>query len=52
MLIGAVLASLAFGVLVAYGVCLAFFTIARVHSVAAARQRELRATLPKVRIAA
>jgi len=39
MLICAVAASLAFGVLVAYGVCLAMFRIFRVHATAAARER-------------
>ncbi len=52
MLVAVVLASLAFGVLVAYGICLAFFTIAREHSMATARQREVRATQPKVTIIA
>ena len=39
MLICAVAASLAFGVLVAYGVCLAMFRIFRVHATAVARER-------------
>ena len=39
MLICAVAASLAFGVLVAYGICQAMFRIFRVHSMATARQR-------------
>ena len=52
MLVAVVLASLAFGVLVAYGICLAFFTIAREHSMATARQREVCATQPKVTIIA
>jgi uncharacterized protein (DUF2062 family) len=39
MLVCAVLASLALGVLVAYGICLTMFSIFRVHSVSAARNR-------------
>ena len=39
MLICAVAASLAFGVLVAYGVCLAMFRIFRVHATAVAKER-------------
>jgi hypothetical protein len=39
MLICAVAASLAFGVLVAYGVCLAMFRIFRVHATAVATER-------------
>jgi hypothetical protein len=49
MLVCAVAASLAFGVLVAYGVCQAMFRIFRVHAISAARQRvttaPVRATL-------
>jgi uncharacterized protein (DUF2062 family) len=40
MLICAVLASLAFGVLVAYGICQMMFRVFRVHSLFAAKQRE------------
>ena len=39
MLICAVAASLAFGVLVAYGVCLAMFRVFRVHAASVARER-------------
>lgn len=39
MLIGAILASLAFGVLAAYGICQAMFRIFRVHAMSAARER-------------
>ena len=35
----AVLASLAFGVLVAYGICQLMFRVFRVHSIAAEKQR-------------
>jgi hypothetical protein len=39
MLICAVGASLALGVLVAYGICQTMFRVFRVHSISAARQR-------------
>ena len=39
MLVCAVFASLALGVLVAYGICQAMFRIFRVHTLSAARQR-------------
>jgi hypothetical protein len=39
MLVCAVMASLALGVLMAYGICLAMFRIFRVHALAAARDR-------------
>jgi len=39
MLICAVLASLASGVLIAYGLCLGMFRLFRVHSIQAAQQR-------------
>jgi len=39
MVMGAVAASLALGVLVAYGICQAMFRVFRVHSMAAARER-------------
>jgi hypothetical protein len=39
MVIGAIAASLALGVLVAYGICQAMFRVFRVHSMAAARER-------------
>jgi hypothetical protein len=39
MLVCAVAASLALGVLVAYGICQAMFRIFRVHAISAARQR-------------
>jgi uncharacterized protein (DUF2062 family) len=39
MLVCAVLASLAFGVLVAYGICQAMFRVFRVHAESAAKQR-------------
>ncbi len=45
MLACAVLASLAFGVLVAYGICQTLFRIFRVHAVAAAKER-VRASAP------
>lgn len=40
LLVGAVFASLAFGVLVAYGACQAMFRIFRVHVQTAARRRQ------------
>lgn len=39
MVVGAVLASLALGVLVAYGICQLMFRIFRVHSMAVSRER-------------
>ncbi len=39
MMVGAVLASLALGVLVAYGICMAMFRAFRVHAESAARER-------------
>jgi hypothetical protein len=39
MLIAAVMASLALGVLVAYGLCHAMFSIFRVHSMSVAKER-------------
>ncbi len=39
MLVGAVVASLALGVLVAYGVCQVMFRIFRVHATAIANER-------------
>ena len=39
MLVCAVAASLAFGVLVAYGICLVMFRIFRVHATAVAKER-------------
>jgi hypothetical protein len=39
VLISAVLASLAVGVLLAYGICLTMFRVFRVHSMQAAQQR-------------
>lgn len=39
LLIGAVLASLAVGVLMAYGLCLGMFRVFRLHSISAAKQR-------------
>jgi uncharacterized protein (DUF2062 family) len=50
MLVCAVLASLAFGVLVAYGICQMMFRVFREHSISAARQREGKAA--NVQIAA
>jgi hypothetical protein len=41
MLVCAVLASLALGVLVAYGVCGAMFRVFRMHSISVAKQRAL-----------
>ena len=40
MLVCAVLASLAFGVLVAYGLCQLMFRVFRVHSISTAKQRD------------
>jgi hypothetical protein len=40
MLVCAVLASLAFGVLVAYGICQLMFRVFRMHSISAAKQRD------------
>jgi hypothetical protein len=39
MLTGAVFAALALGVLVAYGICVGFFGLMRVHAESAARGR-------------
>ncbi|WP_158824058.1 hypothetical protein [Granulicella sp. S156] len=39
MLVCAVLASLALGVLLAYGICQVMFRVFRVHAVAAAKER-------------
>lgn len=39
LLVCAVLASLAVGVLMAYGLCLGMFRIFRLHSISAAKQR-------------
>jgi hypothetical protein len=39
MMVGAVLVSLALGVLVAYGICMAMFRAFRVHAESAARER-------------
>ncbi len=49
MLICAVLASLALGVLVAYGLCHTMFRIFRVHAENAARSRSAGQTLRAVR---
>jgi hypothetical protein len=40
LLVGAVFASLAFGVLLAYGICHAMFRIFRVHAESAARRSQ------------
>ena len=47
MMVCAVLASLALGVLVAYGICLAMFRVFRVHAESAARGR-VKATATRV----
>jgi hypothetical protein len=52
MLICAVLASLALGVLVAYGICQMMFRVFRVHSMVAAQQREVRKAAAGVQIVA
>ena len=39
LLVGAVFASLAFGVLLAYGICQVMFRVFRVHAMAAAKER-------------
>jgi uncharacterized protein (DUF2062 family) len=49
MLICAVLASLALGVLVAYGICQAMFRVFRVHAENAARERVVAQRLRTVR---
>jgi uncharacterized protein (DUF2062 family) len=41
MVVCAVLASLAFGVLMAYGICQLLFRVFRLHAESAARQRSL-----------
>jgi hypothetical protein len=52
LLVSAVLASLAAGVLLAYGICLGMFRIFRVHSMQAAQQRiASRETLSAVQMA-
>ncbi len=48
LLVGAVFASLAFGVLLAYGICHAMFRVFRVHAESAAR----RSQAPSVRASA
>jgi hypothetical protein len=40
LLVGAVFASLAFGVLLAYGICQAMFRIFRVHALSEARRSQ------------
>jgi hypothetical protein len=40
LLVGAVFASLAFGVLLSYGICQAMFRIFRVHAQSAARRSQ------------
>jgi hypothetical protein len=40
LLVGAVFASLAFGVLLAYGICQAMFRVFRVHAATSARRGE------------
>jgi hypothetical protein len=52
MLVCAVLASLALGVLVAYGICQMMFRLFRVHSIATAQQREVRKAAAGVQIVA
>jgi uncharacterized protein (DUF2062 family) len=49
MLVCAVLASLALGVLVAYGICQAMFRVFRVHAQSAARSRVAGQSLRTVR---
>jgi hypothetical protein len=39
LLVGAVLASLALGVLLAYGICQAMFRVFRIHAISAAKVR-------------
>ena len=39
LLVGAVMASLAFGVLAAYAICMAMFRVFRVHAISAAKER-------------
>lgn len=46
MLVCSVLASLALGVLVAYGICQSMFRVFRVHAVSAARSRSEAAAQP------
>ncbi|HEY4356684.1 MAG TPA: hypothetical protein VGN16_13115 [Acidobacteriaceae bacterium] len=46
MLLGAVTASLALGVLVAYGICIGMFRAFRVHAVSAAKERMTAAARP------
>ena len=50
MLVCAVLASLALGVLVAYGICQTMFRLFRVHAVSAARSRSAAITGQKLRV--
>jgi hypothetical protein len=52
MLICAVLASLALGVLAAYGICHLMFRVFHVHSISAARQRAERKAAAAIQIAA
>lgn len=51
MLICAVLASLALGVLMAYGICMTMFRVFRVQTIAAAQQRAHAAMTSALRIA-
>ncbi|MES2393917.1 MAG: hypothetical protein V4555_19930 [Acidobacteriota bacterium] len=39
LLVGAVMASLAFGVLAAYAICMGMFRVFRVHAISAAKER-------------
>lgn len=45
MVVGAVMASLALGVLVAYGICQAMFRIFRLHALSAAESRSMAAAV-------
>jgi len=46
VLVAAVLASLAFGVLSAYGICITMFRVFRIHATQVAAERKARAAVP------
>jgi hypothetical protein len=51
VLVSAVLASLAVGVLAAYGLCMTMFRLFRIHARQVAAERQARAILTQTRVA-
>lgn len=51
VLISAVLASLATGVLVAYGICMTMFRLFRIHARQVAAERQARSVVVQTRVA-